>query len=110
MALPQHDLPGWVESAATLLLGAGAARLLGVWLENRRLAKREYRESLLARVRELETRIEGMFGLISDLRVQVALLEDERNDLREQLGMPRKNGNNDVHDEVPRRADGTSPS
>lgn len=71
------DLPPWVKTGATLLLGAGAAKLLGVWLENRRLAKKEYRDTLLQRIRELETLIASMHDRHTNMAVKVARLEDD---------------------------------
>jgi hypothetical protein len=96
----QHDLPDWLKTGATLLLGAGAARLLAVWLENRRLLKKDYRDTLLGRIRELEGKIETMYGMVSKLRVDIALLDDENAELREKLGMPKREGSGDAHDEV----------
>ena len=106
MDLPQSELPEWLKTTATLILGAGAAKLLAVWLENRRLTKKEYRETLLERIRELEKTISEMYQAVTDLRVQVALLEDENGELREKLGMEKKtreSRRSDVHDEISRR-------
>lgn len=88
------ELPGWVKTTATLFLGAGAARLLAVWLENRRLEKREYRDTLLTRIRELEVEIKGMNQTVRDLSVELALVKDENAELQERLGMPRKSHDN----------------
>jgi hypothetical protein len=72
------DLPPWIKTGATLLLGAGAAKILGVWLENRRLAKKDYRDTLLSRIRELETKIDRMYH---ELGQRDVLIEQLRNDL-----------------------------
>jgi len=79
------DLPPWVKTGATLLLGAGASKVLAVWLESRRLAKREYRDTLLQRIRELETKIDRMYH---ELGQRDVLIEQLRNDL-EQYKEPR---------------------
>jgi hypothetical protein len=87
------DLPPWIKTGATLLLGAGAAKLLGVWLENRRLAKKEYRDTLLQRIRDLETMIAGMHVTHVEMAVKVARLEDDLEEckrLHAQRGGPPK--------------------
>lgn len=91
--LPSHDLPPWVESAATLLLGAGAAKMLSVWLENRRLGRQEYRETLLNRVRELEKDISALQDRVGDLRAEQARLEERLED--EQREVERLRHEND---------------
>ncbi len=85
MQLPDHDLPDWLRSAAMLLAGAGGAKMLAVWLENRRLGRQDYRETLLERVRELETVVSGLQTRVANLRVEVAHLEEENVRLREEL-------------------------
>lgn len=75
------DLPDWVKTAATLLLGAGGAKIisktLGVFMENRRMAKKEYRDTLLQRIRELELMVSAMHVTHVDMAVKVARLEDD---------------------------------
>jgi hypothetical protein len=80
-----NELPGWVKTTVTLLLGAGGAKLLAVWLENRRLEKKEYRDTLLGRIRELETTIQGMQASFSDMKVSLALARDENEELKQRL-------------------------
>jgi hypothetical protein len=98
------ELPGWLKTTITLLLGAGGAKLLAVWLENRRLEKKEYRDTLLGRIRELETTIQAMQASFTNMSVKLALVEDENSELRDRLGMPRKS---DVHAGVPRQSGGS---
>lgn len=80
-----QEIPAWVKSLSTLLLGAGAAKLLAVWLENRRLEKKEYRETLLGRIRELEATITRMQTAHTETAVAVALLKDENQELKAEL-------------------------
>lgn len=85
MLRPQEMLegvPGWLQTTITLAVGAGGARLLAVWLENRRLANREYRDTMLARIRELEDRVDRLMREEGDLRVKVAHLEEHNAKLR----------------------------
>lgn len=76
------DLPPWIKTGVTLLLGAGAAKMLGVVLENRRLAKKEYRDTLLQRIRELENRVDGHAEVTAGLRVRIAQAEDDLEECR----------------------------
>jgi hypothetical protein len=78
-----EDIPEWLKAAVTLAFGAGAAKLLSIWLENKRLGKREYREFLLGRIRELEETIAELQQTVGDLRVQAAELRMENVELRE---------------------------
>jgi len=82
-----NDLPGWIKTLLTALVGAGGAKLMAVWLENRRLEKGEYRNTLLARIRELEVTIKSMNQTVLDLSVKLALVQEENNDLRRTLGL-----------------------
>lgn len=80
-----NELPPAIKWPALILFGAGGAKLLGVWLENRRLEKKDYRETLLGRIRELETVIAGMQNEHTQLRVEMALARDENEELRTAL-------------------------
>lgn len=71
------DLPPWLKSGMTFLIGAGAAKLLAVWLENKRLANNEYRDTLLQRIRELEAKIDVMHETNTRMAVRVATLQDD---------------------------------
>ena len=76
------ELPGWARTAITLLIGAGGAKLFAVWLENRRLEKKEYRDTLLGRIRELEGMIDGMRKSFTEMSVQLSLVQDENEELK----------------------------
>jgi len=89
--MPFNDLkemPAWITTILTLVVGAGGAKLLAVYLENRRLEKKEYRDTLLGRIRELEVMIGQMNTTVRELSVELALVKDENSELREKLGMP----------------------
>lgn len=76
------ELPSWARTAITLALGAGGARILGVWLENRRLTQKDYRETLESRIRELERQVASLMERLGGMRVEVALLEEDLDDER----------------------------
>lgn len=80
-----HDLPAWLKTSITLLVGAGGAKMLSIWLENRRLEKKEYRDTLLGRIRELELVITSMQKAFTAMSVELALVKDENMELRERL-------------------------
>lgn len=80
--ISREDLPAWAQFVVPLVLGAGGARLLAVWLENRRLSRRDYRETLESRIRDLERQMRQAYERIASLRVEVAHLEDELADER----------------------------
>jgi hypothetical protein len=69
-------VPDWARTLATLALGAGGAKVLAVWLENRRLTQREYRETLISRIDELESCVSSLQTRVGNLRVEVAHLEE----------------------------------
>ena len=76
-------VPYWARTLATLALGAGGAKVLAVWLENRRLMQKEYRETLLGRITELESCVAGLQTRVGNLRVEVAHLEERLEDEEE---------------------------
>ena len=51
---PTEYIPAWAQAILAALFGAGGVKMLGVWLENRRLAKADFRETLLERIQSLE--------------------------------------------------------
>lgn len=73
---PQDPIPEWAKALVTLLVGAGGAKMLAVWLENRRLSNKDYRETLLERVRELESVVSSLQLRVGNLRVEMAHLEE----------------------------------
>ena len=78
-------LPESVKLVISAVLGAGGVGFLRTWLENRRLGKKEFRETLLDRVRELETVIASMQVRMGNLRVEMAHLETENNSMKNAL-------------------------
>lgn len=91
MQLPDTDyLPEWVKIAIGAVLGAGGVRWFSVYLENRRLAKKDFRETLLERIRELEKVVANMQRRMGNLRVEMAHLEVENQTMRRQLGCPER--------------------
>ncbi len=85
-----HELPAWLKTTITLAIGAGGAKLLAVWLENRRLEKKEYRETLIGRIRELEEVISGMQESFTTMSVNLALFKDENTELRQEIEVLRR--------------------
>lgn len=83
--IDQPDVPPWVASVVTLALGAGGVKILDVWLENRRLTGKDYRETLTARIRELEKVVDGLYGRIERLAAGQAHLEEALEDERREV-------------------------
>lgn len=80
--IDQDYLPGWAKTLITILLSGGAVKLLSVLLENRRLVKKDYRETMLARIQHLEETIASMQATHTALSVKLALVEEENEELR----------------------------
>lgn len=100
----EDSVPEWLRTAATLLLGAGAAKILAIWLENRRLTSKDYRETLLERVRELEGVVSSLQTRVGNLRVEVAHLSsqlDEERELAERLRRENDELRARLEDDVP---------
>jgi predicted nuclease with TOPRIM domain len=72
----EEGVPEWARTLATLALGAGGAKMLAVWLENRRLSQKEYRDTLLSRIEDLESCVAGLQTRVGSLRVEIAHLEE----------------------------------
>lgn len=92
---PDADLPEWIKSALALVLGAGGVAFFRVWLENRRLAKQEYRDTLMDRIRELERMYDSLHEELADERVKNA-------ELRARLGICETDHGGEVRPESPR--------
>lgn len=90
MQLPTDELPETLKLILSAVLGAGGVAWLRVWLENRRLGKKEFRETLLERVRELEKIISSLQVRMGNLRVEQAHLETENKQLRRELGLKER--------------------
>lgn len=100
MQLPDTDyLPEWAKIAIGAVLGAGGVRWFSVYLENRRLAKKDFRETLLERIRELEKVVAHMQRRMGNLRVEMAHLEVENQQLRRDRGCPERE-DHDVDDKA----------
>jgi len=85
-----NELPAWLKTTITLILGAGGAKLASIWLENRRLEKKEYRDTLLGRIRELEDTISHMQESFTKMSVNLALAQDESSELRQEIEVLRR--------------------
>lgn len=103
---PSNGLPDWLGPVLGAIFGAGGVKMLSVWLENRRLAKKEYRQTLLeqitqqaGRISELETCIAGLQVRVGNLRVEVAHLEAENETLRRECGLPPRKMDKEQDDE-----------
>lgn len=84
--LPEDYMPEWVKYMVVTILGAGGLHWFRAWLENRRLSKKDFRELLLDRIRELEKVVESMQVRMGNLRVEMAHLEVENRRLKRKLG------------------------
>lgn len=87
MQLPDDYMPDWAKYILTAVLGAGGAHWLRVYLENRRLQNKDFRETLLERIRELEKVVASLQTRMGNLRVEMAHLEVENKQLKRQLGL-----------------------
>ena len=105
MQLDTDYLPDWAKALVAVALGAGGARFFSAWLENRRLGKKEFRETLLERIRELEKVVAHMQTRMGNLRVEMAHLETENTGLRRELGLPDRCAANEDADEREDRGD-----
>ena len=83
--LSSEDVPQWVRTALTAFVSIGLAKVYAVWAENRRLTKRDYRETLEERISDLERQVAGLFERIGALRAEVAHLETELTHEREKV-------------------------
>ena len=112
MLIPESDyLPESVKLVLASVFGAGGVVFLRVWLENRRLSKKEFRETLLDRVRELEKVIGNLQTRMGNLRVEMAHLEVENATMRRELGCPaRPTEVQDADQQLDRGADDVEPS
>lgn len=86
MDVPQQDyLPDWAKYLIATAVGAGGVKWFSVFLENRRLANKDFRETLLERIRELEKVVESLQTRMGNLRVEMAHLEVENQQLKREL-------------------------
>jgi hypothetical protein len=88
MQLPEDYLPEWAKFVIATVLGAGGLHWFRAWLESRRLAKKDFRELLLDRIRELEKTVAHMQTRMGSLRVEMAHIEAENAHFRRKLGLP----------------------
>lgn len=82
MQLPEDYMPEWAKYLIATIFGAGGLHWFRAWLENRRLAKKDFRELLLDRIRELEEVVARMQVRMGNLRVEMAHLETENRALK----------------------------
>lgn len=69
--------------------------MLSVWLENNRLKSKDFRETLMSRINDLELSHSSMQTRIGNLRVEVAHLESENEELRKAAGLPEREQNSE---------------
>jgi hypothetical protein len=109
--LPEDYLPEWGKLVVATVLGAGGLHWFRAWLENRRLAKRDFRELLLDRIRELEKTVAHMQVRMGNLRVEMAHIEAENAQLRRKLGLSvRGHEAQDADQQLDRGDDGGEPT
>lgn len=94
----QDPVPSWIAPVVGAVFGAGGVKMLSVWLENHRLTRKEYRETLQVlidrqteRIGELEKCVAGLQVRVGNLRVEVAHLESENDELRRASGLKTRN-------------------
>lgn len=106
-------MPEWAKYIVATVLGAGGLHWFRAWLENRRLAKKDFRELLLDRIRELEKVVARMQTRMGNLRVEMAHLEVENRRLKRELGLcetdlQQSAGGTEVQDDADGETDGGS--
>ena len=82
--LPEDYVPGWLGYTIATVIGAGGLQWFRTYLENKRLGTQDFRELLLDRIRELETKIEVMHDEQMTLGSDLARLESENEQLRKE--------------------------
>lgn len=82
MPSPDDYIPQSVQIAISAILGAGGLAWFRAWMENKRLGKKEFRELLVDRIRELEVVVASMQKRMGNLRVEMAHLETENKQLQ----------------------------
>lgn len=82
---PPDGLPEWAKPVLGALFGAGGATWLRAWLENKRLGKKEFREALTERIRELEEVVSSLQLRQANMREELGQLKAENAYLRAQL-------------------------
>ena len=93
MQVPNTDLPTWITHLVTLVLGAGGVAWLRIVLENRRLMRKDFRETLLERVRELEQVVARLQTRMGSMREEMGHLEAQNEALlRENKELIRERG------------------
>lgn len=82
------ELPSWIGTLLGIVFGAGGVRMVSVWLENKRLTRKDYRETLQeliqqqsVRIGELEQCVARLQVRIGNLRVEMVHLEAENRTL-----------------------------
>lgn len=105
MQLPEDYMPEWAKYIIATVLGAGGLHWFRAWLENRRLAKKDFRELLLDRIRELEKTVAHMQVRMGNLRVEMAHIEAENTQLRRKLGLSVRGAEVQDADQQPDRGD-----
>ena len=105
MQLPEDYLPEWAKFMIATVIGAGGLHWFRAWLENRRLAKKDFRELLLDRIRELEKTVAHMQVRMGNLRVEMAHIEAENAGFRRKLGLPVRGSEVQDADQQPDRGD-----
>lgn len=107
MQLPDPDyLPEWAKISIAALFGAGGVRWFSVYLENRRLGRKDFRETLLERIRELEKVVSQLQRRMGNLRVEMAHLEVENQQLRHDQGCPERQEDHHADDSARKGDDG----
>lgn len=59
--------------------------MLSVWLENRRLGRKDYQEAMSVRIRDLEQSVSLLQTRMGNLRVEAAHLEVENRHLKRKI-------------------------
>jgi len=83
--VPTELIPAWVQTCLGVVAGGAAVKWLSVILENRRLQTKDFRETLLGRIRELEATLGNMQKRMGNMREEIGSLRAENEQLHAQL-------------------------
>ena len=80
-----EEIPTWLQTLIALVSGGALVSWYKVWAENRRLLKKDYRETLVDRISELERTVEGLYRRLEIMSRAEGALQEENRQLRERV-------------------------
>lgn len=81
--ISSDDVPGWAGPVVSALIGGAGVKMLSVWLENRRLTRRDYRETLESQIRVLQRQVASLYERLNAAERELGHLEEALDGERE---------------------------